>query len=165
MAELDSNPVCLTVAGSMANMWCHLSTGQDIDPGWYRSFRNLDTSSVLTEKWSTFTSVSKGGHCHQWLQPLPMVSPEGTQEGMNTCHLAAIGLQPLPMVSPEKTQDVKIQDTGPDSWGIYQRNDFSEPRLLYLPIQRKALNLGYLVFFNNNLLMFRLPTLCCKTSI
>ena len=99
------------------------------------------------------------------LQPLPMVSPEGTQEGMNTCHLAAIGLQPLPMVSPEKTQDVKIQDTGPDSWGIYQRNDFSEPRLLYLPIQRKALNLGYLVFFNNNLLMFRLPTLCCKTSV
>ena len=33
-------------------------------------------------------------------------SPEGTQEGKNTCHLAAIRLQPLPMVSPEETQDV-----------------------------------------------------------
>ena len=31
------------------------------------------------------------------------VSPEGTQEGKNTCHLAAIRLQPLPMVSPEET--------------------------------------------------------------
>ena len=41
------------------------------------------------------------------------VSPEGTQEGKNTCYLAAIRLQPLPMVSPEETQDVKIQDTGP----------------------------------------------------
>ena len=29
----------------------------------------------------------------------------------------------------------------------------------------KFLNLGYLVFFNDNLLMFRLPALCCKTSI
>ena len=29
-----------------------------------------------------------------------LVSLEGTQEGKNTCHLAAIRLQPLPMVSP-----------------------------------------------------------------
>ena len=28
-----------------------------------------------------------------------LVSPEGTQEGKNTCHLAAIKLQPLPIVS------------------------------------------------------------------
>ena len=41
------------------------------------------------------------------------VSPEGTKEGKNTCHLAAIRLQPLPTVSPEETQDVKTQDTGP----------------------------------------------------
>ena len=40
----------------------------------------------------------------------------------------------------------------PDSWGAYQRNDFSEPRLLHLPIQSaKFLNLRYPVFFNNNL--------------
>ena len=42
-----------------------------------------------------------------------LVSPEGTQEGKNTCHLAAIGLQPLPTMSLEETQDVKIQDTDP----------------------------------------------------
>ena len=40
------------------------------------------------------------------------VSPEGTQEGKNPCHLAANRLQPLPMVSPKEIQDVKIQDTG-----------------------------------------------------
>ena len=32
-----------------------------------------------------------------------MVSPEGTQEGKNTCHLVAI----RPTVSPEEIQDVK----------------------------------------------------------
>jgi len=31
--------------------------------------------------------------------------------------------------------------------------------------QLSDFHLGYLVFFNNNLLMFRLPALCCKTSI
>ena len=36
-----------------------------------------------------------------------LVSPEGSQEGENTCHPAATRLQPLPMVSPEGTQDVK----------------------------------------------------------
>ena len=42
-----------------------------------------------------------------------LVSPEGTQEGKNTCYLAAIRLQPLPTVNPEKSQDVKTEDTGP----------------------------------------------------
>ena len=37
----------------------------------------------------------------------------GTQEGTDTCHLAASRLQPLPIMSPEETQDVKTQDTGP----------------------------------------------------
>ena len=41
------------------------------------------------------------------------VNPKDTQEGKNTCHLAAIRLQPLPLVSPEETQDVKTQDIGP----------------------------------------------------
>ena len=36
-----------------------------------------------------------------------LVSPEETQEGKNTCHLAVIRLYPLPAVSPEETQDVK----------------------------------------------------------
>ena len=42
-----------------------------------------------------------------------LVSPEGTQEGKNSCHLVAIRPQPLPAVSPEDPQDVKIQDPGP----------------------------------------------------
>ena len=37
-----------------------------------------------------------------------LVSPEGTQEGKNSCHLAAIRLQPIPTVSPEETQDLKM---------------------------------------------------------
>ena len=39
----------------------------------------------------------------------------------------------------------------PKSWGVYQSNDFSEPRLLRLPIHKNAkfLHLGYLVFFNS----------------
>ena len=57
----------------------------------------------------------------------------------------------------------------PDSWDAYQRNNFSEPRLLHLPIYRKALNsFTWDVWFSlisNNLLMFRLPVLCCKTSV
>ena len=42
-----------------------------------------------------------------------LVSLEGSQEGKDTCYLAAIRLQPLPMVSPEEAQDVKTQDHGP----------------------------------------------------
>ena len=37
---------------------------------------------------------------------------------------------------PWRIQDVKMQD----SWDAYERKDFSEPRLLNLPIHRKALN-------------------------
>ena len=55
----------------------------------------------------------------------------------------------------------------PDSWGAYQRNDFSEPRLLHLPIYRKVNSLTWDVWFsliNRNLLMFWLLALCCKNS-
>ena len=56
----------------------------------------------------------------------------------------------------------------PDSWGAYQRNDFSEPWLLYLPEHRKALNsLTRDIWFSlikSNLMMFRLSGLCCKNS-
>ena len=56
----------------------------------------------------------------------------------------------------------------PESWGAFQRNDFSEPSLLHVPTHRKALtSLTWDVWFsliNSNLLMFRLPGLCCKNS-
>ena len=47
--------------------------------------------------------------------PVKPVNPEDTQEGKNTCHLAAIRLQPLPLVSPEETQEVKHRILVPDS--------------------------------------------------
>ena len=60
-------------------------------------------------------SVNKGYHSHQHLQPQPIVltSPEGTQEGKDICHLAAIKLQSLPTVSPEEIPDMQTQDIGP----------------------------------------------------
>ena len=85
------------------------------------------------------------------------------------CHLAAISLLPLPTVSREETLDVKTQATVPNSWGAYERNNFTESRFLHLPIHRKARNSLtwdiWFPFINNNLLMFRLPSLSWKTSI
>ena len=56
-----------------------------------------------------------------------------------------------------------------DSWDVYQRNDFSKPRLLYLAICRKQLNsLTWYTWFsliNSSILMFRIPGLCCKNTI
>ena len=86
-------------------------------------------------------SVNKGYHSHQLLEPLPTVSWWALRElrkEKNTWHLVAIRLQPLPTVSPEETQDMRILAS--DSWGAYQKNDFSEPRLMHPPIHRKALN-------------------------
>ena len=45
----------------------------------------------------------------------------------------------------------KHRTLAPHSWGAHQRNDFNEPRLLYLPIRSKALNsLRYLVSLTVN---------------
>ena len=67
---------------------------------------------------------------------------------------------------PWRTQDVKkTQDTGCVFWDAYERNDFSEPRLLHLTIHRRALNSFIWDWFSvihKNTLMFRLPTLRCK---
>ena len=68
------------------------------------------------------------------------VSSEATQEAKNAYHPAAIRLQPLPVVSPEGAQYEKTQDAGPGQLRCTPRNDFSQPRLLCLPIHRKALN-------------------------
>ena len=57
----------------------------------------------------------------------------------NTCHLAATRLQPLPMVNTEElTVWKKYEILAPGSWDAYERNDYSEPRLLHLPIQRNS---------------------------
>ena len=52
-----------------------------------------------------------------------------------------------------------------DRWAAYERNGFSKPRLLHLAIHRKSLNSltsDICFFLINNLLMFRLPSPCCK---
>ena len=78
-------------------------------------------------------------------------------------------LQPPPTVHSEGIQDVENRILALDSSGAHQRNVFIEPRLLHLPIHRKALNsLTWDVWFsliNSNLLIFRLPGFCCKSYI
>ena len=63
----------------------------------------------------------------------------------------------------------KHRTPAPESRGADHGNDFSEPRLLHLPIHKKVLNsLIWDIWFsliNNNLLKFGLPVLCCKSSI
>ena len=87
----------------------------------------------------------------------------------NTCHVAATRLQSLPTVSPKGAHDVKDIGYWPHSWDACERSDFREPRLLHIPTHRKVLKpLTWDVWFsltNDDLLMFRLPVLCCKASI
>ena len=56
-------------------------------------------------------------------------------------------LQPTAEVHPEGTEVGKEQDIL-DSYGAYQRNDFTEPRLFPYIEKPKFLNLRYLVFFS-----------------
>ena len=105
-------------------------------------------------------SIHKECQSHQRLQPSNMSqwALRKLRAEKNICYLAAIRLQPLPAVSPEETQMWKYRILAPNGWGAYQRNYFSEPRLLHLPIHRKALNsLTWDVWFsliNNNLFFF-----------
>ena len=68
-----------------------------------------------------------------------------------------------------KLRTWKYRILAPGSWGADQRNDFSEPRLLHLPIRRKVPNsLTWDIWFSliyKNLLMFRLLALCCKAPM
>ena len=68
------------------------------------------------------------------------------------------------MVQLEETQDEKTQDPGPRE----PRNDFSEPKLLHLPIPRKVLNsltgdIGF-SFITSNLL-FSLRVVITKIPV
>ena len=70
---------------------------------------------------------------------------------------------------PRKLRMRKHRILAPESWGPCQRNNFSESRLLHLPMYRKALNsLTWDISFsliNSHLLMFWSPGFCYKTSI
>ena len=97
---------------------------------------------------------------HQW-EPLNLKEIRKK----SICHLSAIRLRPFPTVSYEELRMWKHRILAPGSWDAYQRNDFCEPRLLHLPVNRKVLNsLPWVIWFsliNNNLLMF-LSALCCN---
>ena len=116
-------------------------------------------------------------HSHQQLQPSNVswwVLRKHRKE-KNT-HLAAIRirLQPLPTLATVKLrmrktpQDIPMGCSPwgrkeldvtewlstavqhilvPDSWGTYQRSDFSEPRFLHLPINIKSLNSLIWIFY------------------
>ena len=67
----------------------------------------------------------------------------------NTCDLTAIKRAGLLW-----TGNVKTQELAPDSWDTYERDDFSEPRCLHLPIHRKLNSLTWAIqfsFVNNHL--------------
>ena len=80
----------------------------------------------------------------------------------NICHLLAIRLHPLPTVSPEELRMWKHRILAPGRWDAYQRNDFSEPRLLHLLVHRKALNfLAWDILFSSiNSQFFDVLTTC-----
>ena len=56
----------------------------------------------------------------------------------------------------------------PENWGAYQRNDFSDPRVLHFPTHKKKKALNSLTWdfwfslIENHLLMFQLPIVYCK---
>ena len=91
------------------------------------------------------------------------VNPRGTQERnkeyllLSSHHTAA-----TPNRDPWRNSGYKT--TG--SWGVYQRHDFSEPRPLHLPINKKAQNsLTWDIWFFGSNVLFLLPALCCKISL
>ena len=95
---------------------------------------------------------------NQWWADEPQGSSR--RKGKNTCCLAAARLQPLPRWAPRKLRVWTHRILAPDSWDVYQRNDFSESRLLHLPICRKApSSLTWDTWFSliNNL---NVPTTC-----
>ena len=63
-----------------------------------------------------------------------LVKSEGIQEE----YLPSDCTQSLPWALKKGSSESENRILAPDSWGKYQRNDFSEPRFLHLYIQRKA---------------------------
>ena len=92
----------------------------DLVSGWLCHF-------VSIHKWNISCHISKQGfHSHQQLQ-----------------------LSKVSQWALRKLGKWEHRILAPDSWGAYQRNDFSDPRVLHFPTWRKALNsLRFLVFFN-----------------
>ena len=100
----------------------------------------------LSEKWSISCNISKQRISQSPPADGELVSPGQTQEGKNTCPLAA-----TPHGEPSGSSGGKKTKLAPDSWGAYQRNDFMFAQTLassHTQRSAKFLNLGYPVFFN-----------------
>ena len=83
------------------------------------------------------------------------------------CSHQATKLQQPLMMCTRILRMRKHRILAPDSWGTYQRNGFSKPRLLHLPIYSKIPKyLTWDIWFsliNSNIMMFWLPDLLAKT--
>ena len=128
-----------------------------------KHLRNGTFPAIFVKKDVT---VNSNRSCFQWWAG----DPEGTQEKKKIYPPSSShSIVATPYGEPWGNSGCEKWILAPDSWDAYQRNYFSEPRLLHLPIHRKAINsLNRNVWFpliSNNLLMFRLPALHCKTSI
>ena len=79
------------------------------------------------------------------------LTPRAPGKENEGCGKAVVRLHHCLWWALKETQDVKRRRTlTPVSWDACERNDFSGPRLLHLPICRKVLiSLRYLVFFNS----------------
>ena len=79
------------------------------------------------------------------------MSPEGTQEGKNTSHLAAIRPQPLQTVSPENSGH-ENRGNWPQIAEVHIKGMISVTQILTSSHTQKSdtfLNLGCLVFFDS----------------
>ena len=98
-----------------------------------------------------------------------LVSPQGTQAGKT--YLASSSHQPVATPHSEPWGNSGCENAGhwPRQLRCYEMNVFREPRLLHLPTHRKALNswtwVIWLSLISNTLLTYKLPSLCCKTSV
>ena len=122
-------------------------------------------SLLISERWSISCHISKQGyHSHQQFQPskCEFLNSEGTWEGEQGLPEAVMRLHHCLWWALKETKDVKRRRTlTPVCWDACERNDFSGPRLLHLPICRKVLNsLRYLVFFNFTKITFDVQTTC-----
>ena len=135
----------------------------------------LDKYTIFKPYFFNFAFISyvlwmKNVACHiskqRMLRPS---SQEGAQDGdKQAAHCQAISHCSNPQLCILRALRMeKHRILALDSKGVYQRNNFNEPRLLHLPYieNAKFINPIYLVFFNSNLLMFRLPGLPCKTPM
>ena len=99
--------------------------------------------------------VGKKCHSHQWFgaSKWEWGLPKGTQCDPADAAIPRVSAEELQGwgwgVGMQSSHHLICQDLGPDSWGAYERIEFSEPRNLNLPIHRRTLNswIWYLIFF------------------